>query len=135
MLDAYIYDGLRTPFGRHAGVLARVRPDDLLGDVLKAVMKRSPFKAEQVEDIIVGCANQGGEDSRCVARHAGLLAGLPIETPGTVLQRNCASGGHALPHGLIGLAQPRSAIRDSSGEHDASTALHVTCDGRRLVGL
>src|SRR4030095_9791156 len=70
MLDAYIYDGLRNPFGRHAGALAKVRPDDLLADVLKAVMKRSAFKPEQVEDIIVGCANQGGEDSRCVARHA-----------------------------------------------------------------
>jgi acetyl-CoA C-acetyltransferase len=98
MLDAYIYDGLRTPFGRHAGVLAKVRPDDLLADVLKAVMKRSAFKPEQVEDIIVGCANQGGEDSRCVARHAGLAASLPIETPGTVLQRNCASGLGALVH-------------------------------------
>ena len=98
MLDAYIYDGLRTPFGRHAGVLAKVRPDDLLGDVLKAVMKKSAFKPEQIEDIIIGCANQGGEDSRCVARHAGLAAGLPIETPGTVLQRNCASGLGALVH-------------------------------------
>ena len=92
MLDAYIYDGLRTPFGRHAGVLAKVRPDDLLADVIKAVMKKSAFKPEQIEDLVVGCANQGGEDSRCVARHAGLAASLPIETPGTVLQRNCASG-------------------------------------------
>lgn len=98
MLDAYIYDGLRTPFGRHAGVLAKVRPDDLLADVMKAVMKKTPFKPEQIEDIVVGCANQGGEDSRCVARHAGLVAGLPIETPGTVLQRNCASGLGALVH-------------------------------------
>jgi len=98
MLDAYIYDGLRTPFGRHAGVLARVRPDDLLADVIKSVMKKTPFKPEQIEDLVVGCANQGGEDSRCVARHAGLAAGLPIETPGTVLQRNCASGLGALVH-------------------------------------
>lgn len=98
MLDAYLYDGLRTPFGRHAGVLAKVRPDDLLADVMKAVMKKTPFKPEQIEDIVVGCANQGGEDSRCVARHAGLVAGLPIETPGTVLQRNCASGLGALAH-------------------------------------
>jgi acetyl-CoA C-acetyltransferase len=98
MLDAYIYEGLRTPFGRHAGVLAKVRPDDLLADVMKAVMEKSAFKPEQIEDIIVGCANQGGEDSRCVARHAGLVAGLPIETPGTVLQRNCASGLGALVH-------------------------------------
>jgi acetyl-CoA C-acetyltransferase len=96
MLDAYIYEGLRTPFGRHGGTLAKVRPDDLLGDVIRNVMKNSAFKPEQVDDLVVGCANQGGEDSRCVARHAGLVAGLPIETPGTVLQRNCASGLDAL---------------------------------------
>lgn len=98
MLNAYLYEGLRTPFGRHAGVLSKVRPDDLLADVMKAVMKKSAFKPEQIEDIVVGCANQGGEDSRCVARHAGLVAGLPIETPGTVLQRNCASGLGAIAH-------------------------------------
>jgi len=98
MLDAYIYEGLRTPFGRHAGVLAKVRPDDLLADAMRNLMKKAPFKPEQVEDIIVGCANQGGEDSRCVARHAGLVAGLPVETPGTVLQRNCASGLGAVVH-------------------------------------
>ncbi len=98
MLDAYIYEGLRTPFGRHGGTLAKVRPDDLLADVMKNVMAKSKFKVEQVEDIVVGCANQGGEDSRCVARHAGLSAGFPIEIPGTVLQRNCASGLGALAH-------------------------------------
>jgi len=98
MLDAYLYEGVRTPFGRHAGALAKVRPDDLLADAIKNLMKKSAFKPEQIEDIIVGCANQAGEDSRCVARHAGLLAGLPIETPGTVLQRNCASGLGALIH-------------------------------------
>src|SRR5688500_5730552 len=96
MLDAYIYEGLRTPFGRHAGALAKVRPDDLLADVIKSLLKQSAFKPEQIDDLVVGCANQGGEDSRCVARHAGLVAGLPIETPGTVLQRNCASGLDAL---------------------------------------
>ena len=98
MLNAYLYEGLRTPFGRHAGVLAKVRPDDLLADAIRNLMKKSAFKPEQIEDIIVGCANQAGEDSRCVARHAGLLAGLPIETPGTVLQRNCASGLGAVVH-------------------------------------
>jgi 3-oxoadipyl-CoA thiolase len=98
MLNAYLYEGLRTPFGRHGGTLAKVRPDDLLADVIRNLMKRSAFKPEQIEDIIVGCANQGGEDSRCVARHAGLVAGLPVETPGTVLQRNCASGLGAVVH-------------------------------------
>ena len=98
MLDAYIYEGKRTPFGRHAGALAKVRPDDMLGGVIKAVVAKSAFKPEQIEDVIVGCANQGGEDSRCVARHALLMADLPIETPGTVIQRNCASGLGALVH-------------------------------------
>jgi acetyl-CoA C-acetyltransferase len=98
MLNAYLYEGLRTPFGRHAGTLAKVRPDDLLAEVMKTLMKKSAFKPEQIEDIIVGCANQSGEDSRCVARHAGLVAGLPVEIPGTVLQRNCASGLGAMVH-------------------------------------
>ena len=98
MLNAYNYEGLRTPFGRYAGTLAKVRPDDLLAGAIRAVMAKSAFKAEQLEDIVVGCANQAGEDSRCVARHAGLAANLPIEIPGTVLQRNCASGLGALAH-------------------------------------
>ena len=98
MLNAYIYEGLRTPFGRYAGSLAKVRPDDLLAGVIRSVIAKSAFKAEQIEDIVVGCANQAGEDARCVARHAGLSAGLPIEIPGTVLQRNCASGLGALAH-------------------------------------
>ena len=109
MLDAYLYEGLRTPFGRHAGVLAKVRPDDLLADAIKNLMKRSAFKPEQIEDLIVGCANQAGEDSRCVARHAGLVAGLPIETPGTVIQRNCASG-------LGAVVQASHAITAGEGE-------------------
>jgi 3-oxoadipyl-CoA thiolase len=104
MLNAYIYEGLRTPFGRHAGALAKVRPDDLLADAMRNLMKKSAFKPDQIEDIIVGCANQGGEDSRCVARHAGLVAGLPIETPGTVLQRNCASGLGAVVHAAHALS-------------------------------
>jgi acetyl-CoA C-acetyltransferase len=98
MLKAYIYEGARTPFGRHGGTLAKIRPDDLLAEAIKSVLSRSAFKPEQIEDVVVGCANQGGEDSRCVARHAALVAGLPIETPGTVLQRNCASGLGALVH-------------------------------------
>lgn len=92
MLQAYVYDGLRSPFGRQAGGLARIRPDDLLAQVMQAVMSRSKFAADEFEDVIVGCANQAGEDSRCVARHASLMAGLPISLGGTVIQRNCGSG-------------------------------------------
>src|SRR5262245_3888133 len=96
MLDAYIYGGLRTPFGRHSGALARVRPDDLLAGVVKEVVARSGFKVETIDDVSVGCAAQAGEDSRNVARHALLLAGLPVETPGAVHNRLCGSGLNAL---------------------------------------
>jgi len=64
MLDAYIYDGTRTPIGRYGGKLAPVRPDDMLGSVLRALVDKNPFKAEHIEDMVIGCANQGGEDSR-----------------------------------------------------------------------
>ena len=96
MLEAYIYDGLRTPFGRHAGALSRVRPDDLLAGVVKEVVARSGFAPEMIDDVSVGCASQAGEDSRNVARHALLLAGLPVETPGAVHNRLCGSGLNAL---------------------------------------
>jgi 3-oxoadipyl-CoA thiolase len=96
MLDAYIYNGVRTPFGRHAGALARLRPDDMLAAVISASVDKSGFTPSAIEDVVVGCANQAGEDSRCVARHAGLLAGLPIEVAGSVMQRNCGSGLNAI---------------------------------------
>jgi acetyl-CoA C-acetyltransferase len=96
MLDAYIYTGLRTPFGRHAGALARVRPDDLLACVVKEVVARSGFSVEAIDDVSIGCASQAGEDSRNVARHALLLAGLPVETPGAVYNRLCGSGLNAI---------------------------------------
>jgi acetyl-CoA C-acetyltransferase len=96
MLDAYMYTGLRSPFGRHAGALAKMRPDDMLAAVIAKVVAESGFDADKIEDVVVGCGNQGGEDSRCVARHAALVAGLPIEIPGSVLQRNCGSGLNAI---------------------------------------
>ena len=96
MLDAYIYLGLRTPFGRHGGALARVRPDDLLACVVKEVAARSGFGVDSIDDVQIGCASQAGEDSRNVARHALLLAGLPIETPGAVHNRLCGSGLNAI---------------------------------------
>src|SRR2546423_9647142 len=96
MLDAYLYTGRRSPFGRHAGALARLRPDDMLAEIIAKVVAESGFAADKIEDVVVGCANQAGEDSRCVARHAALVAGLPIEIPGSVLQRNCGSGLNAI---------------------------------------
>jgi 3-oxoadipyl-CoA thiolase len=96
MLDAYVYTGKRSPFGRHAGALAKMRPDDMLASVIAQVVAESGFAPDKIEDVVVGCGNQGGEDSRCVARHAALVAGLPIEVPGSVLQRNCGSGLNAI---------------------------------------
>ena len=92
MLDAYIYDGLRTPFGRHAGKLAPVRPDNLVAGVIKTLVERAGVKPEQIEDVLLGCTNQAGEDSRNIARHALLLAGLPVSTPGQTVNRLCSSG-------------------------------------------
>ncbi len=92
MFDAYIYDGLRTPFGRHAGKLAPVRPDDMVAAVMKTLLQRADIQPEQIEDVILGCACQAGEDSRNIARHALLLAGFPVSTPGMTVNRLCASG-------------------------------------------
>jgi acetyl-CoA C-acetyltransferase len=92
MLDAYIYSGLRTPFGRHAGSLSSVRPDDLIGALLARLMETSGLPAQALEDVILGCTNQAGEDSRNVARNALLSAGLPWSVPGQTVNRLCASG-------------------------------------------
>ncbi|MEA3191998.1 MAG: hypothetical protein QOD26_331 [Betaproteobacteria bacterium] len=92
MLDAYIYDGLRSPIGRHAGKLAPLRPDDLVAEVLKEVVSRNKVDAAEISDVVLGCVNQAGEDSRNVARFAALLSGLPATTPGVTVNRLCASG-------------------------------------------
>lgn len=93
MRDAFICDAVRTPIGRYAGSLAKVRTDDLAATPIKALMARNP-KAdwEMLDEVFYGCANQAGEDNRNVARMAGLLAGLPIAVPGVTLNRLCASG-------------------------------------------
>lgn len=92
-MNAYIVDGVRTPIGRYGGVLSSVRPDDLAATALRALLARQPEgMAVAIEDIYFGCANQAGEDNRNVARMAGLLAGLPIEVPGTTINRLCGSG-------------------------------------------
>ncbi len=92
MLDAYIYHGLRTPFGRHGGTLAAVRPDDLAAGIIRSVLSTSAFPADRIEDVILGCTNQAGEDCRNVARHAALLAGLPEAVAGQTVNRLCGSG-------------------------------------------
>src|SRR3979409_1183902 len=92
MLEAYIYDGLRTPIGRHAGKLAPLRPDDLAAEVIKEVVARNKLEPKEHSDGFLGCVTQAGEDSRNVARFAALLSGLPPTTPGVTVNRLCASG-------------------------------------------
>jgi 3-oxoadipyl-CoA thiolase len=93
MKNAYIVDFIRTPIGSFGGTLAAVRTDDLAVVVLKELIKRNPsVDFTQVGDVILGCANQAGEDNRNVARMAGLMAGLPINVPGETVNRLCASG-------------------------------------------
>ena len=93
MSQAFICDAIRTPIGRYGGALSSVRADDLGAIPLKALMERNPqVDWTAVDDIIYGCANQAGEDNRNVARMSGLLAGLPVEVPGTTVNRLCGSG-------------------------------------------
>lgn len=92
MLNAYIYEGLRSPFGRHAGELASIRPDDLAATVIQKLLEKTAVPGADIEDVILGDTNQAGEDSRNVARNALLLAGLPVTVPGQTVNRLCASG-------------------------------------------
>ncbi|WP_234730028.1 3-oxoadipyl-CoA thiolase [Acidocella facilis] len=93
MTETFICDAIRTPFGRYGGVLSTMRTDDLAAHPLKALLERHPgLDPVAVDEVILGCANQAGEDNRNVARMAVLLAGLPIDIPGTTMNRLCGSG-------------------------------------------
>ncbi|TAE56861.1 MAG: 3-oxoadipyl-CoA thiolase [Bacteroidetes bacterium] len=121
MPQAYLIDGVRSPIGSFAGTLAPVRADDLAAHVLRELMARHPaLPPDAIEDVILGCANQAGEDNRNLARMALLLAGLPWSVPGETVNRLCASGLSALVHA-------RRAIE--SGDADlliAGGAEHMT---------
>ncbi len=93
MIEAFICDAVRTPIGRYAGALAAVRTDDLAALPLAALIARNPsLPAEAIDEVILGCANQAGEDNRNVARMAALLAGYPDDVPGVTVNRLCGSG-------------------------------------------
>jgi len=94
--EAWIVEAVRTPVGRYGGALASVRPDDLAAIAIKAVVERSGIEPGLIEDVILGCANQAGEDNRNVARMALLLAGLPVEVAGQTVNRLCGSGLQAI---------------------------------------
>lgn len=97
MQDAYICEATRTPIGRFGGALSSVRPDDLLAHVIRALIEQVPtVNAQEIDDVIMGCANQAGEDNRNVARMSALLAELPDDVPGATLNRLCGSGMDAI---------------------------------------
>ncbi|MBP5911175.1 thiolase family protein [Streptomyces sp. LBUM 1486] len=111
--EVYLIDGARTPLGRHRGALASVRPDDLAALVVREAVRRSAIPAEAVDEVILGAANQAGEDNRNVARMAALLAGLPHSVPGYTVNRLCASG-------LTAVASAAQTVR--AGEADLVVA-------------
>jgi len=96
MSETWIVDAVRTPIGRHGGALAPVRPDDLAALTIEALIERTGIERETVDDVILGCTNQAGEDNRNVARMALLRAGLPVSVPGQTVNRLCGSGMQAV---------------------------------------
>ncbi|PVG81938.1 3-oxoadipyl-CoA thiolase [Nocardioides gansuensis] len=113
MSEAFILDGVRTPIGRHGGALSAVRPDDLAALVVRTVVERSGIDPADIDEVVLGAANQAGEDNRNVARMATLLAGLPHSVPGFTVNRLCASG-------LTAIATARQLI--AAGDADVVVA-------------
>ena len=113
MRDALIISAVRTPVGRAGGALANIRADDLAAVAVRGAVDRVSFDAARVDDVILGCTNQAGEDNRNVARMAALLAGFPVEVPGQTVNRLCGSG-------LQAIASAAQAIK--AGEGDAFVA-------------
>lgn len=110
MKNAYIIDGTRSAIGNFKGSLAPVRPDDLMASVLKSLIEKNPdLPLDKIDDVIIGCANQAGEDNRNVARMALLLAGIPVNVPGETVNRLCASG-------ISSIVQAMRAIKSDEGD-------------------
>lgn len=125
MLNAYIYDGLRSPFGRHAGELASIRPDDLAATVIQKLLEKTGVPGADIEDVILGDTNQAGEDSRNVARNALLLAGLPVTVPGQTVNRLCASGLGAVIDSALAITCGEGELYIAGGVESMSRAPFV----------
>jgi 3-oxoadipyl-CoA thiolase len=150
MTDVFICDGIRTPIGRYGGALAMVRTDDLAAIPLKALMQRNPgVDWAAVDDLMLGCANQSGEDNRNVARMAGLLAGLPLEVPASTINRLCGSGMNAvglcantirageadliITGGVESMSRAPFVIAKATSAFDRSPQMYDTTMGWRFV--
>ena len=150
MTEAFLVDGVRTPIGRYGGALAGVRPDDLAAHVLRALTLRLPsVDWAAVDDVVLGCANQAGEDNRDVARMALLLAGLPETVSGTTVNRLCGSGADAVAiaaravrageadlvvaGGVESMSRAPFVTAKAQLAYDRSVAVHDTTLGWRFV--
>ncbi len=123
---SYLVDGLRTPIGRYAGSLAAVRPDDLAALVIEQLLARHPgLPTAEVDEVLLGCANQAGEDNRNVARMATLLAGLPVSVPATTVNRLCGSGLDAVAMGARQIAVGEADLVVAGGVESMSRAPFV----------
>ncbi|MDJ0657241.1 MAG: 3-oxoadipyl-CoA thiolase [Xanthomonadales bacterium] len=126
MTEAFICDAIRTPIGRYGGGLSTIRPDDLAALPLKALAERSPSAdLSRVEDVIMGCANQAGEDNRNVARMALLLAGMPANVPGVTLNRLCGSGMDAVGQAARAIRAGEAELMIAGGVESMSRAPYV----------
>jgi acetyl-CoA acyltransferase len=126
MTDAFICDAIRTPIGRYGGALSGIRADDLGAIPLRALMERNPrVDWSAVDDIILGCANQAGEDNRNVARMSALLAGLPVAVPGTTVNRLCGSGMDAVGLAARSIKCGEAALMIAGGVESMSRAPFV----------
>jgi 3-oxoadipyl-CoA thiolase len=123
---AYICDAIRTPFGRYGGALSSVRADDLAAIPIKALMARNAgVQWQEIDDVIFGCANQAGEDNRNVARMAALLAGLPVDVPGSTVNRLCGSGLDALGSAARAIRTGEAKLMLAGGVESMSRAPFV----------
>jgi 3-oxoadipyl-CoA thiolase len=123
--EAWIVEAVRTPIGRYGGALATVRPDDLAALVIRAVVDRSGIDPALIEDVILGCANQAGEDNRSVARMALLLAGLPVEVGGLTVNRLCGSGLQAINSAAHAIAADDGDVFIGGGVESMTRAPYV----------
>ena len=125
MKEAWIIDAVRTPIGRHGGALARVRPDDLAAAAITALLQRTGIDPATIEDVILGCANQAGEDNRNVARMAALLAGLPVTVAGQTVNRLCGSGMQAVTAAAHAIRAGEGDVFIAGGVESMSRAPYV----------
>jgi 3-oxoadipyl-CoA thiolase len=150
MTAAFVVGGVRTPFGRYGGALAGVRPDDLAAHVIRELVARHPsVDRSAVDDVVLGCANQAGEDNRNVARMAALLGGLPETVPGTTINRLCGSGLDAVAYaarsivageadlviagGVESMSRAPFVLPKASSPYSRAAEIHDTTLGWRLV--